>query len=184
MSKISMDAKIEEELIKKCRHDKEAFGTLYNHYKDPIFSFVVSKVESEETAEDITSTVFQKAFEAIESFKWQGISFSSWLYKIARNTVIDHYRSKNKERGKKSLEDLDIISDKNTPEEEFIETDFEQQIKSILETLDQKERGIIYMKFFEGYTNKTIAKLTGLSETNVGTIIYRTLIKLRGKILK
>lgn len=179
MSKISLDKLTEEEIIKRCRKNKEAFGVLYEHYHKHILNFIKFKVDSVETAEDLTSVVFQKSFEGIDGFKWQGVSFSSWIYRIARNTVIDHYRSSNKYRLDTKLEDENTRSLQKTPEESAEYLDFEDQLKDLLKTLPDKERKIIYMKFMEGYTNKTIAKLLGFSETNVGTIIYRAIGKLR-----
>lgn len=179
MSKISLDKNYEEELIKKSKKDKNAFAPLYEHYHKYILAFIKTKVSPYETAEDLTSAVFQKALEGIETFKWQGISFSSWLYRIARNTVIDFYRASNKSKNDTSLENVEIMSHEKSPEDTAIDQDFEDQLKEVLAELPEKERNIIYMKFFEGYTNKTIAKLTGISETNIGTIIYRTIGKLR-----
>lgn len=179
MSKISLDSKFEEDLVNKCKTDKNAFGVLYNHYFHHILNFIKPKVDSIETAEDICSNVFKKAFEAIDGFKWQGISFSSWLYRIARNQVIDYYRSKKEHL---PLEDALIPSHEKSPEELFEQSSFEEAIKNLIEELPEKERKIIYMKFFEGYTNKTISNLLNLSETNVSTIVYRAIAKLRETI--
>lgn len=179
MSKISLDSKFEEDLVNKCKTDKNAFGVLYNHYFQHILNFIKPKVDSVETAEDICSSVFKKAFESMSSFKWQGISFSSWLYRIARNSIIDYYRSKKEHL---PLEEALIASHEKSPEEQFEANTFEESIKNLIEALPEKERKIIYMKFFEGYTNKTISNLLNLSETNVSTIVYRAIAKLREEI--
>lgn len=178
MSKISLDPKTEEAIIKNCKKDKNAFGKLYKHYKAHILRYINTKVNDSETAEDLTSIVFQKAFEGIDSFKWQGISFSSWIYRIARNTIIDFYRINNKRRNI-TTENIEFISTEKNPEELAIHIEFETQMASLLNNLPTRERKIIYMKFFEGYTNKTIADLMELTESNVGTILHRTINKLR-----
>ncbi len=176
MAKISLDSKFEEELINRCKSDKNAFGTLYSHYAKYILAFIKSKVESIETAEDICSMVFKKAFENIDGFKWQGISFSSWLYRIAKNSIIDYYRSK---KDFVTTDYTTVASPEKSPEELFEKNAFEESIRKLIETLPEKERKIIYMKFFEGYTNKTISKILNLSESNIGTIVYRAISKLR-----
>ncbi|MFZ5424835.1 MAG: RNA polymerase sigma factor [Patescibacteria group bacterium] len=182
MSKISLDPNQEQKLVEASKKDRQAFGKLYEHYHIHIHRYVSIKVSNKNTAEDITSLVFQKAMEGIENFKWQGVSFSSWLYRIARNTVIDHYRAQNKESNNISLEYVNIQSKEKTPEESAIHTEFEELIEDILHTLPEREKQIVYMKFFEGYTNKTIAKLLEISESNVGTILHRTVKKLRKSV--
>ena len=181
MAKVSMDPLLEQKLIKNCKKDKKAFEELYVYYNKPILNFIRSRVTDDELAKDLTSVVFKKAFEAIDAFKWQGVSFSAWLYRISRNTIIDQYRSDSR-KSTVSLNDRDFPSGEKSPEESFENLDFEEQVRRLLADLPEKERKIIYMKFFEGYTNNTIANLTDLSETNVGTIIHRTVAKLRAKL--
>ena len=184
MSKISLDPELEKQLIKASKKDSEAFGQLYSHYNIHIYKYIVIKVSDQKTAEDLTSLVFQKAFKGIHNFKWQGVSFSSWLYRIARNAVIDHYRSSSKESKNISIDNHIAKSREKSPEESAIHTEFEETIAEVLETLPPREREIVYMKFFEGYTNRTIAELLQISESNVGTILHRTIKKLRGKMQK
>ncbi len=183
MSKISLDSKTEERLVNEAKKNKEAFTALYTHYYPYILNYIVNKVGNKEAAEDLTSSVFEKALNAIESFKWQGISFSSWLFRIAKNTVIDFYRASSKYKTQISLEYIDVPTTNKNPEELAIDEDFENRLKTLLNKLPERERKIIYMKFFEGYTNKTISGLVGVSETNVGTIVHRTVIKLRQSFL-
>ena len=182
MSKVSLDPKIEKDLIEKSKKDPRAFGDLYSHYEKHIYRFVVLRVSSETVAEDITATIFRKALEGIENFRWQGVSFSSWLYRIARNSVIDYYRINSKRGNNTSISDIDLPSGEKGPEEIAIEKEFEEQIQELLDTLNPRDRKIVYMKFFEGYTNKTIAELLEITETNVGTILHRSIGKLREKI--
>ena len=166
-------------LVQKAKINKEDFGLLYNKYYKPILSYIYRKTSDQATSEDLASDVFRKAFEAIDSYKWQGISFASWLYRIARNRVIDFYRSDKSSKNVKIDDSLEEPKDLNTPEVQAIEFEFGEKIRLILKELPGRERKIIYMKFFEGYTNRTISKVTGISETNVGTILYRSLRKLR-----
>lgn len=183
MSKISLDSKTEERLVNEAKKNKDAFTKLYTHYYPRILNYAFNKVGNKEVAEDLTSLVFEKALTTIESFKWQGISFSSWLFRISKNTIIDYYRASSKYKTNVSLEFIDVPSANKGPEEIAVDEDFEGCLKLLLNKLPQREREIIYMKFFEGYTNKTISGLVGVSETNVGTIIHRTVLKLRQSFL-
>jgi len=102
------------------------------------------------------------------------LPISSWLFKIARNTLIDFYRTQ-----KKVVPIESIIHTKSSGSQLDQEVLSDIYFEQILKTLNQKERKIIYMKFFEGHTNKSIAEKTNLSETNIGTIIHRIISKLR-----
>ncbi|MDZ4346963.1 MAG: sigma-70 family RNA polymerase sigma factor, partial [Candidatus Binatia bacterium] len=85
----------EQNLVEDARRgDPEAFGVLYDYYLPRIYRFVLFKVSSKEHAEDITQYAFLKAWENIRTYRPQGHAFGSWLYRIARNAVIDHYRKR------------------------------------------------------------------------------------------
>lgn len=180
MSSISLDPKIEKRIIEEARKEKAKFGPLYKHYKKYIFEFFTYRVEDYNTAEELTSVVFEKALKGLDNFQWQGVPFSAWLYRIARNTLIDHYRKKAKNKEISSLELIQELPSKEKQPHEIVETMFtEELLYNILQELPSREKEIIYLKFFDGYTNKIIAEITSLSETNVGTILYRTIRKLR-----
>ena len=182
MSVVSLEPEIEKKHIEAARRNKSDFAPLYEHYKTPIQNFFSYRLTDPIAAEELTSTVFEKALKGIDNFQWQGVSFSAWLFRIARNTLIDHYREQGKSSEKVSQLDhsIDIPSkEKSIPDQ--IETKFaEELLYEILSELPTREQEIIYMKFFDGYTNRLIAQLTGISETNVGTIVYRAIKKLRG----
>jgi len=150
------------------------FEEIYKEFHPKILKFLKSKTSSKEDAEDLTSIVFEKALKGIDNFKWQGVPFSAWLYKIARNTLIDFYRRKKEVRSTN-----EIIETKSHPvnieQDAFSDLFFEQ----ILYSLKPRERKIIYMKFFEGHTNKNIADKLNLTETNVATIIHRIIKNLK-----
>lgn len=180
MSVISLDPKIEKKLIEGSRKDKEQFAPLYRNYKEHIKKFFIYRVKTNEIADELTSVTFEKALNGLDNFQWQGISFSAWLYKIARNTLIDHYRKNEKEKVSTSIEEHHGLPSKEKAPPEKIEIMFSEDIlHKVLDELPAREREIIYLKFFDGYTNKLIAQLTDLSETNVGTIVHRTLKKLK-----
>ena len=178
-----MDLKEEEKLVKKAQKinkgENKPFGKLYRHYYPRVKRYFLSRVDTVEEAEDLASQVFEKALSGLGSFQWQGVPFSAWLFKIAQNTLFDSFR-KNKTKPQVSLEKLPPIeSGQAGPEEEAFRKESAETLTQLLQRLPQREREIVYLKFYEGHTNRSIASLTGLSETNVGTILYRTLKKLR-----
>ena len=180
MSIISLPQEIEKKIIENSRNDKKHFGQIYKHYKDHIYKFFYYRVNDKVISDDLTSIVFEKALKGLDNFQWQGVSFSAWLYRIARNQLIDYYRKTDKRNATTNVEHLNSFESKEkTPEEKMEEMFAEDLLYQVLKQLPSREREIIYYKFFDGYTNRLIAEITGLSETNVGTIVYRTLRKLR-----
>ena len=175
-----MDAKKEKALIEAARKDKEQFAPLYRHYHKHIKKFFLYRVANETRAEELTSDTFTKALKGLDNYQWQGVSFSAWLYRIARNTLIDHYRTKERKKKVSSLDNHYNLPSEDKPPHEKVEVLFAEDIlHQVLKELPERERRIIYLKFFDGYTNRLIAELTDLTETNVGTIVHRTLKKLR-----
>lgn len=181
-----MDIREEERLIKEAKKIKDRpnlpFGKLYEAYQPKVRGYFLSRLKEVAITEDLTSKTFAKALEGLDGFRWQGIPFSAWLFRIARNTFFDHLRST---RGKHKIEIEEappLKSDLYNPIEDLQEKEEEELLARSLLRLPSREREIIYLKFYEGLTNRAIAKVTGLSETNVGTILYRTLKRLREEL--
>lgn len=178
-----MDKNKEKKIIEASKKDMEKFEPLYRYYKPHMDKFFKYRVNDTYTQEELTSKTFEKAIKGLDNFQWQGLSFSAWLYRIARNTLIDYYR-KNSNKKNIQINDEDIaVSNEKQPLEVLIDTFTQEKLLHLLEELPLRERNIIYLKFFDGYTNKTISKLTGLTETNVGTILFRAIKKLRNVYL-
>ena len=88
------DATIER-LVQQARDgDAGAFGQLFDHYGEPIYRYIASRVNRPSDAEDLTQVVFVKALEALPRYESRGIPFGGWLFRLARNTVIDHVRTR------------------------------------------------------------------------------------------
>jgi len=186
MSKVSMDLKTEKRLIRTAqkggRRGREAVAKIYQHYAPHLENFFRARLGSNPIVEDLVSETFKKALSGIDSFRWQSVSLSAWLYKISQNILIDYFRESSK---RKSLHLEDIAPPKTNepgPAAVYIQTERASLLHTLLDELPKRERTIVYLKFFEGQTNKAIAQKLTLSETNIGTIVHRTLAKLRTKI--
>ena len=165
--------------VKRCQvGETESFGVLYDRYLDKIFRFVYYKTFSHETAEDVTSTIFHKALEKINSYNEGKGSFSSWLYQIARNSVIDHYRTN---KNNLSLEDVfDIGVNERTPET-IDAISALKMVQTYLETLDVRQREIITLRIWEDKSYKEIAEIIGGSEASIKMAFSRGIRELREK---
>ena len=158
--------------------DFEAFGELYSIYLDRIYRYVFYQVKDKMTAEDITEDVFVKAWKAIDSCKGKGQTFSSWLYRIAHNHMINTLRSMRKcvsiER-----ENVPEISDPKLEVETALE---QQEFLEVIDYLPQNQRQVIILKFIEGLDNREIGKIMGKNEGAIRILQMRALTALRQKL--
>ena len=174
-----MDELKEVEIIKKCQNGAvENFEFLYSEYFEKIYNFIYYRVSHRETAEDLASLTFIKALESINCFKTEHGFFSSWLYRIARNNVIDHYRTK------KEIDDIDVHtelkSDDHTEENIDIKYKMEKVDKYIKE-LTTEQREILVMRVWDQLSYREIAKIVGKSEENCKVIFSRCLKVIKEK---
>jgi RNA polymerase sigma-70 factor (ECF subfamily) len=173
----------EEKLIKDAiRGSSSSFGTLYDHYQPMIYRFILVKVASREEAEDITHQVFLSAWQNVRTYKHRGHPFSSWLYQIARNQVIDHYRSK---KGDVSLEVLDqeiFIAPASVNADLAMKLDIEK-VRSAINQLKQDYQDVIIMRFIEDISLKETAAAMDRSEGAIKLIQHRAIKELQ-KILR
>jgi RNA polymerase sigma-70 factor (ECF subfamily) len=159
--------------------EAEAFGALYDAYADKIYKFIYYKTHHRETAEDLVSLTFTKALEGLAGFSPAKGSFSSWLYKIARNNVIDHYRSF------KSEADVDDIWDLTDSTDAPADADTSMrlaEVKKYFKYLSADQREILTLRVWEELSYKEIAEATGKTEQNCKVIFSRALAELRHQL--
>ncbi len=141
-----------------------------------IYNFFRYRVGTSTDAEDLTSITFEKAWRALHRYRRDLAGFSTWLLSIARNVSVDHFRAA---RVHAPLEDASGIAGGGTPEDEAMRQSDRARLARLLADLPDREREILALKYGAGLTNRAIAALVGLSESNVGTIVHRTVQDLR-----
>jgi len=162
--------------------DIDAFGDLYSIYLDPIYRYVFYHVKDKMTAEDITEEVFIKAWKAIDSCKGKEQTFSSWLYRIAHNQMVDKLRSTQK---RQAVE----VRKQSLPETSDIEKEIEarlewEQTLEAISCLPKKQKQIIILKFVEGMDNREIERITGKSQNSIRVLQMRALSTLCQRLHK
>jgi RNA polymerase sigma-70 factor, ECF subfamily len=164
----------------KCQEgDQEAFGVLYDRYAEKIYRFVYYKTFDRVAAEDITASVFLKGFEKIRSFDTKRGNFSQWLYGIARNAVIDYYRSR---KVHEDVEDIFDLGESDRTEEKIDARELLAKVEQYLETLSPRQREIVVLRVWEELSYKEIAAIVGGSEDSTKMMFSRMIRELREKL--
>lgn len=169
----------EQNLVARAkRGESSAFGSLYDFYMPRIYRFVLVKVGHREEAEDLTHQTFLKAWENIHTYDFQGYPFGSWLYRIARNAVIDHHR---KARPHASIDFIpaDLLrSEENPATKAELEMEWEHLLVSVRKLKDI-EQDVLIMRFVEDMTHREIGEAVGKTEGAVKVIQHRALKSLK-----
>ena len=166
----------EEELCKRMKNgDDHAFEILYERYFEKIYAFIFRRVGAREIAEDIVSNIFLKAFASKTRFVWR-TSFKSWLYQIASNTLIDHYRS-HKSTVSFDPEIHTEPSAQPSINQEIDIASLREVLNSVLSKLDSRTQTVIQLKFFGEYDHQEIANMMNISANHVGVLLYRGMKK-------
>ncbi len=169
-------------LIQKIQHeDKEAFGLLYLRYIDSIYRYIYFRMgQDKPVAEDLSEIVFLKAWKSIYQLKKDNLNFRSWLYTIAHNTCVDHFRqSRNQVKLEENTVHTDLDFEKKLINEENI-----SDLQHALMRLTDEQKQVITMKYIEEMSNEEISKILNKSEDAIRAIQHRGLKKLRILIKK
>jgi RNA polymerase sigma-70 factor, ECF subfamily len=143
-----------------------------------VYNFLRYRVGHDADAQDLTGRTFEKAWTARHRYRRDLAGFSTWLLAIARNVANDHQRAR---RPHVAIDEAGDTASGVTPEEEAVRRSDAARLSSLLVTLPDRERELLAMKYGAELTNREIARATGLTESNVGTILHRTILALRSQ---
>lgn len=177
------NASNEETRLAQCAvRNTEAFLNLYDRYFARVFTYFRYRSSDPAACDDLTAQTFTQALEKIGQYRPERGPFAAWLFGIARNLIRGHFYQQERD-GELSAEEWDQVPQDSAPlEETAIQLDEQVRLAAALETLPAQPRDLLGLKFSGQLTNRQIAALTGLSEQNVGVILYRTLRVLRKKL--
>lgn len=167
----------EKELIEACQKwDMQNFSYFYEKYVDNVYKFIYLKTFDKELSEDITSEVFIKAISKLHTYNIrQDATFKSWILKIAYNSIIDYYRTRKQEP---SLEDVAERGYLVDMAEHIDKKEKSKKVLAFLDTLGEREKKIVVMRFWDELSFKEIADITWESEDNCKKIVYRSIKKM------
>jgi RNA polymerase sigma-70 factor (ECF subfamily) len=171
----------EKDIIEQAiKGEASAFGLLYNKYQPQIYRFVYLKVGHREEAEDLTHQVFLKTWQNIANYQLREFPFSTWLYEIARNQVIDYYRTKKNDL---NLETIDDLPGENLAAGHLDKDLSMEKMKKAIIQLNDIQQDIIILRFIEDFSIEETALVLRKTQTAVKLIQHRAVKNLK-KILR
>ena len=169
-------------LVERAQREPQAFAALYDRYVGRIYAYAYRQTNNEALARDVTSATFEKALRHIRGYRWQGVSFCAWLYRIARNEIIQHHRRRrllapllgqrpdNGQIGGRSPEAAVQVSERR------------QELQAALARLSAQDREIVTLRFFEELSSEEVAEILACSTDNVYVRLHRALKRLRRQL--
>lgn len=152
------------------------WDAVYTEQLPRVYNFFRYRFGHDALAEDLTSRTFEKAWSARARYRRDLAGFATWLISIARNVAVDHLRA---QRPHVPLEAAENVPAKDTPHDEAARYSDIERLVALVAKLPQREQEVLALKYGAEATNRAIAELTGLSESNVGTILHRVVQTLR-----
>jgi RNA polymerase sigma-70 factor (ECF subfamily) len=171
----------EESLVRRAqKNDQEAFAQLYEEHFDKIYRYLALRIGNEMEAEDMAQQVFLNALQSISSFRWKGVPFSAWLFRIAHNQAVDHLRRKKKHA---SVPLNESLSSGDSP---HATTERKMDIEELLRAtrrLTEAQREVISLRFSSELSIAQVARIMGKSQGAVKALQHSAITALRRTML-
>jgi len=170
-----VDSQREQKLIRAAQQgNQQAFGELYNAYVHDIYRYILYRVGSPETAQDLTAEVFLRVVESLNKYQDRQIPLLAWLYRIAHARVVDHYRRTRRSGEHSDLESVDLVADEDL-DDDLMSNFRQKKIREAILKLPPDQQQVILLRFIESYDIKQTAEVLGKTIGAVKMIQRRAL---------
>jgi RNA polymerase sigma-70 factor (ECF subfamily) len=168
----------EQRLVEQACQESQAFGALYDRYVDRIYAYAARQSNGDATlAQDVTAATFEKALRHIQRYRWQGVSFCAWLYRIARNELAQYHRRQ------RFLAPLLAWQANEARVEKAVQANEQRdELHEALARLPAKDREVITLRFFEELASAEVAEVLNCSTAQVYVRLHRALGRLRQEL--
>lgn len=162
--------------------DTALLESIYARYYNNVYNYICFRINNHFDSEELASDVFENAIRRFHTYKPDIAPIEAWLIGIAKNVITDYLRSKKRKTFIPLDDIIELVSSERRPEEVIVFNEDNRELIGAMARLKDNERQILSMKFATDLKNPEIAQIMNLSETNIGTISYRAIKKLK-KIL-
>ena len=165
-------------IIQAAKQDPRVFGELYKLYVEQVFRYLYSKIGNLHDAENITSQTFLAAFESFDKFRQDG-HFASWLFGIARNKAMDHFRLRDRST---HMDGFSEIPTEDNTLARMIKTEQEEALSTLIQALSEEDRELLRLRFLADMSFPEIARFLHRNEEAVKKTTYRLLARLHSQL--
>lgn len=167
-------------LAEAAKTDPHAFGELYERYYARVYRYVYHRVGNQADAEDISAVVFMKALEALPTFRSRQNGFAPWVFRIARNAVVDYYRRRRKQS---PLDDIEHHSSDSDPIGHVLTNERRAELHLLVQHLSSDQRDVVLMRYAADLSFAEIASAMGKNEPAIRMLLHRGLRKLKAVVV-
>jgi RNA polymerase sigma-70 factor (ECF subfamily) len=165
------------------RGDRTALEELYLLHFDRIYSYLHMSVGSRHDAEDLTTQTFVKMLEAIGRFQWRSVPFSAWLFRIAHNLAIDHFRANRRWQPEEEIPEV-VHGEESSAEEQALASLGQTSMLALIDRLSPEQRQVLTLKFVFRFSNAETASILAKSEGAVKSLQHRALASLQKHVTR
>jgi RNA polymerase sigma-70 factor (ECF subfamily) len=167
------------DLVERAQHgEREALEELYLLHFDRIYSYLHLSVGNRHDAEDLTTQTFLRMLEAIGRFRWREVPFSAWLFRIAHNLAMDHFRANRRVQTEENVPEP-AGSEESSAEDQAFHSMGRAGMLELIERLSSEQRQVLTLKFLYGFSNGEVAAILGKTEGAVKSLQHRALASLQ-----
>jgi RNA polymerase sigma-70 factor, ECF subfamily len=163
--------------------DRGALEELYLLYFDRIYSYLHVSVGNRHDAEDLTTQTFLRMLEAIGRFRWQAAPFSAWLFRIAHNLAMDHFRARRRVQSEEEVPEVPGAEELSA-EDQALDSIGQAGMLELIERLSAEQRQVLTLKFLFGFANAEVAGILGKTEGAVKSLQHRALASLQKHVVR
>src|SRR5437764_12718414 len=163
--------------------DRDALEELYLLHFDRIYSYLHVSVGNRHDAEDLTTQVFVKMLESIGKFRWRSAPFSAWLFRIAHNLAMDHFRANKRWQPEEEVPEPDP-GDRSAAEDEALESIGRQSMLEMIGKLSHEQQQVLTLKFVFNFSNAEAATILDKTEGAIKSLQHRALASLQRQLQK
>ena len=175
-----MDARdLRQEVRRAARGDGDAAGLLFDHYYPRVYRYALSKLGRAQDAEDVAAETFARVLRRLDHFRWKGAGFEAWIFRIAYNLIVDHYRGSGREQ---LTEDDDTTPDDVTPEDLYFQTESASELSRVLNSLSNDQRDVLLLRFVAELETDEICHVMGRNPNAIRQLQFRALETLRRRM--
>jgi RNA polymerase sigma-70 factor, ECF subfamily len=170
----------EQSLVRRAQEqDKGAFAELYEAYFEKIYRYIVLKIGDRTEAEDMTQQVFLKALKSLPEYKWRDVPFSAWLYRIAHNQTVDHFRKSSRQLSCELTEEITPDDPAENPQQQTETKADIDNLVSATRKLTRAQQEVIALRFSSDLPVAEVARIMGKSEGAIKALQHSAVVALR-----